>query len=236
MEHPGSSSSLDDDFDASAAIASIDIGDLPQVQRIITCTVEGIVELEDLQALIADERPRTPDGASAGDITRIRERHHSVARLIASGMQQSLVASICGYTQPYLSLLLNNPSMEELIGFYRAQHINASEVITSRLRHVALDAVEDLATKLEAGELDPQELLGLAKLGLDRSGHGPQQKTLNVTEHHLLDHAELTRLNIAARLESRQDILPALPPPHPEGETQEGLPSRHPSPERSLDG
>lgn len=198
-------------------LADLDFStELPGVQRIVTCTIEGLLEIGDLQCLL--ERPAMPAGGQVGDLKKIREKHHSVARLVASGMQQSLVASLSGYTEAWLSTLLNNPAMQDLVAHYRASHSNAAEVIAERLREAGLGALEKLVEQMEGEGLDPQELLGLAKLGLDRSGHGPQSKVHQVTEHHLLDHAELQRLNRAARVESAGDIIqqvkqPSLPAP-----------------------
>jgi hypothetical protein len=186
----------------------LDLSCLQKVQKVITCTIEGILEPADLTVLL--EKPQAPAGASAGDLKRVREKHHSVARMVAAGMSQRLIA---GYSEPHLSTLLNNPSMQELVAYYRAQHTNAAEVIAERLRAVGLEAVEKLVKDID--NLDANELLGLAKLGLDRSGHGPQSKHHVVTENHLLDHAELQRLNRLARRESAEDIidLKALPAP-----------------------
>lgn len=195
--------------------------ELGPIQKIITCTIEGLVEHEDLQRLMAKGAAIAPMGAHAGDLKRIRERHHHIARLSAQGMAQSLIAQITCMTQSRISTLLNTPAMQELVAYYRASHGNASEVIAERLRNVAEASVEKLETKLEQDELDANELIALAKLGLDRSGHGPQSKVHNITEHHLLDHAELQRLNREARRESLEDIvnidtLPALPAPSDE--------------------
>lgn len=192
--------------------------ELPPVQRVVTCTVLGIVQQEDLARLVAaGSRPlRHGDGSTthSGDLARIKEQHHAVARLIASGLSQTLVASITGYTQSYMSVLLNNPAMTELVSHYRAQLTNGAEVVAERLKHIALKAVDALAEDLEAGELDANEKLALAKLGLDRSGHGPHSKVSTVTEHHLFDHAELQRMNREARRASDADIIrQALPAP-----------------------
>lgn len=195
--------------------------ELSRVKRVVTCQVEGIVEIGDLRRLagvaaMGEPTNQAPKGGNSGDLSRIKEKHHTVARLMASGMQQGLVATIAGYTESYLSVLLGAPAMSELIGYYRAQHSNAAEVIAERLRHVSMGAVEKLSEKMDSDDgLNANELLQLAKLGLDRSGHGPQSKQQISTETHLIDHAELKRLNREARRGSREDIiqLPSLPAP-----------------------
>lgn len=192
--------------------------ELQAPQTFITCQVEGLVDEGDLRRLAAgSEHSRAI--VEPGDLKKLREKHHSVARLVAAGMPQATVAAITGYTPTYISLLLNNPAMQELLTYYRSAHTNAAEVIGERLRTAGLGALEKLQDKLDDKDgdgLDDQVLLGLAKLGLDRSGHGPQSKVQSVTEHHIIDHAELRRLNQAARAASREDIitdLTALPAP-----------------------
>lgn len=190
-----------------------------EVQKIITCTIEGIVEPADLAQLLVAPTPPTATGAPT-DLKKLRERHHSVARLMASGLQQTIVCEITGYTDAYLSTLLNAPSMQELIEYYRASQNNAAEAIAERLRSAGMSAVDILVERMEADEceLDNNELLGLAKLGLDRSGHGPQSKNVSVSEHHLFDHAQIQELNRRARRDSAEDFielepLPTLPAP-----------------------
>lgn len=189
-------------------LAQLDV-ELPHAQRIVTCTIEGIVEPADIQALLT--RPQPPAGTDVGDLKRIRERHHSIARMVAQGMTQRMVSTIVQMTEARISTLLKAPAMQELVAYYRSQHSAAQDVIAERLRTVALTSIEELSAKLEAGELEPQELLGLAKLGLDRSGHGPRSTVHNVSEHHIVDHAELQRLNAAARADSSEHIIDVTP-------------------------
>ena len=178
---------------------------------VVTCVVEGILEEDDLRELmlssdigtepVADEDPN--------DLKKIREKHHSVARMIAGGLNQRMVSRLCRYNESYLSVLLNNPSMVELVELYRLQQGQASQLIVEKLKSVGLRAVEELEGRLDEGKLNNQELLALGKLGLDRGGHGPTSTQHNVTEQHVIDHAELVRLNKDARSRSAQRIVPA---------------------------
>lgn len=196
---------------------------------IITCTVEGILEDEDIRQLLTgvpeDEREMaappslhvTPE--DPGDLKKIREKHHSLARLIASGMTQRMAATLSGFSETYVSILLNNPSMAELVEMYRIQHGAGVAVISEKLKTVGLKAVEKLEEKMESSDgLNAQELLGLAKLGLDRGGHGPSSSQHIVSENHEIDHAKIAALNAEARKGSSQFIVPVssmkqLPPP-----------------------
>lgn len=180
---------------------------------IVTCVVDGVLEESDLRELMlsvenaAGEPVEEIDDPS--DLKKVKEKHHSVARMVASGLSQRMVANICGYTESYLSILLNAPAMQELIAFYRIQAGNAAQVISERLRTVGLKAVEKLDEKIDAGELNNQELLGTAKLGLDRGGHGPTSTQHNINETHIMDHAEIMRRNREAETRNAEYIVPA---------------------------
>lgn len=173
-----------------------------------TCTIEGVLDEEDLRLLAVGPNDAAPAEDDPSDLKKIREKHHHVARLVASGMQQRLVSSITGYTESYISILLNNPSMQELVELYRIQNGAATQLATEKLKSVGLKALEKLDEKLEADLLSNQEILAAAKLGLDRAGHGPQSKQAIVNEHHVIDHAQLIELNDAARRRNADYIVP----------------------------
>lgn len=216
------------DFDSN----SIQIPEeLNEITPIVTCTIEGILEVDDLReladpALAGTEPPAALEVEDPGNLKKIREKHHSVARLIAGGMTQRMVAQLSGYNESYVSVLLNNPAMTELIEMYRIQQGAATAVITEKLKTVGLKAVEKLEEQMDEGKLSNQELLAAAKLGLDRGGHGPQSKHHVVNENHSIDHTRLAELNNKARANSREFIVPVsevrqavLPAPEDDNES-----------------
>jgi hypothetical protein len=209
---------------------------LPEIDvaasRIVTATIEGILEEEDLLGLlnavhVADDTGNKTVHVATSNVVkplseppslkRIKERHHGVARLIASGLSQSMVAAITNYNEQYLSVLLNNPAMEELVSLYRMQQNKSAEIITEKLRTVGTMALEKLADRME--DLDDNTLVSVAKLGLDRAGHGPASTQKIQQETHFIDHGELMRLNAEARKRNEEYITPmrsvraALPAP-----------------------
>ena len=191
----------------------MNLGDLitPELPKpVVTCTVEGILDEDDLRELAitstSDIRVQEDDPT---DLKKLKEKHHSVARLIASGMQQRMVAHISGYTEGYISILMNAPAFAELVELYRIQSGAAAAVITEKLQTVGMKALEKLDAKIEADELNALELTSAAKLGLDRSGHGPQSKQHVVNEDHIIDHARLKELNENARRRDASYIVPS---------------------------
>lgn len=195
-------------MDLSEIIVPADL----QPKPIVTCVVEGHLEESDLRELALSTRPSEADNEAddnPADLKKIREKHHSVARMVASGLTQRMISQLCGYTESYLSILLNNPAMQELVEMYRIQQGAGSQIIAERLRTVGLKALEKLETAIEGGKMSNQELLSASKLGLDRSGHGPQSTQHVVQETHIIDHAEIMRRNEDARARSASRIVPS---------------------------
>lgn len=205
--------------------------DAVEAKPLVTCVVDGILDEGDLRELALSAPTEPVEGDDPADLKRIKEKHHSVARMIASGLSQKMVGTLCGYTESYLSILLNNPAMKELVELYRIQQGQASQLVTEKLKTVGLKALEKLEEKLDNPDsnLSNQELLAAAKLGLDRAGHGPSSSHHVIGEQHIIDHAELQRMNEAARQRNSSRVIPAaeiraaLPAPSSEqnGESSE---------------
>jgi hypothetical protein len=173
-----------------------------------TCTIEGSLEAEDLRNLLITTDNITVDEDDPRDLKKIREKHHHVARQVAAGLTQRLVANICGYSEEYISILLNSPAMVELVELYRIQNGQAAQLAHEKLKTVGLKALELLDGKLDKDELNNQELISTAKLGLDRSGHGPTSTQKHIGEQHVFDHAKLHELNQEARRRNVDYIVP----------------------------
>lgn len=186
----------------------------------VTCTIVRPLLPEDL-AKYLDEHGKltTTQNLRDRDIKVLREKHHSVARLLAEGVPDSVVAVMAGYTPEYISILKNNPSMVQLIEHYRLPSNEAAKHIGENLRRVAGMAWERIEERIAKDELNSNELLAATKLGYDRSGHGPASSIHEVREHHIIDHAEIARRHAEARKRDQdlivhpEDVRKALPAP-----------------------
>lgn len=205
----------------------------PEDKGPVTCTIEYSLLPEHL-ADYADGHGKlaTTQKSDEKDVQALRARHHGVARLLAEGVPEGVVAEMSGYTAPYISTLKNNPAMIQLIEFYRSPKTDAAKMIGEKLRVVADMSINQIAERLETepSKVTLSELTAVAKLGLDRSGNGPNSTVTNVQEHRLVaseEVLELTRTarkNEAARIVDVEAVRSVLPRKEPSNE-QRRLPA-----------
>lgn len=133
-------------------------------------------------ALLSEPRP-------AASLQTLRDTHHRTARAIAAGMRNDAVAQLCGISYNRVSILKQDPAFMELVAHYRgvitAEYAQTMDPVVEYLSSNALKAQRMLSDKLdeyeEKGEFLPtRDLLGIAELGLDRTGYGKVNKNLNV--------------------------------------------------------
>lgn len=157
-------------------------------------------------ALLATER-----GVQPTHVQRITDRHHALARCLASGMSATEAGLCTGYTASRISVLRGDPAFEELIAFYRADRGAEVLDLQSKFTALAKDATTEIQERLE---LEPasfgnDQLIDVVKLAADRSGNGPQSKTTNLNVNvNLGDRMKAARERVAA---------PSLPMPAREG-------------------
>lgn len=118
-------------------------------------------------------------GSKPQPLKRLRDRHHRVAELLASGMIPQDVSRVTGMCLSRISILQQDPAFAELLAFYRQAHIKARVDKVERMGVLALTAVEVLQERLETEpeELATKDLVAIASFGMDRTGHGPSSTT-----------------------------------------------------------
>jgi hypothetical protein len=157
-------------------------------------------ELDDVDVtLLGEER-----GTSAPPLKRLSERHHALARCLASGMTEGDAAITCGYVLSRVSILKADPAFQELLAFYR-NDVNGKYLdMHGVLAGLSLDSAMELRDRLEADAeanektISVGQLIELTKLGADRTGFGPQSSQLNVNVD-LAGRLEAARKRVAAR-------------------------------------
>ncbi|RPJ49898.1 MAG: hypothetical protein EHM23_36025 [Acidobacteria bacterium] len=131
--------------------------------------------------------PQTPLPTSVPPaLQKLRSRHHQLAQLLASGLTDFQVSVALGYSLSRISILKGDPTFKELLSYYEKQHEALHLDVQERLIHLGLDSVEVLQHRLDESpdEFSNKELLEVAEMALDRTGHG---KSSTVSVLHGLD-------------------------------------------------
>lgn len=135
----------------------------------------------DLEVLSTSNR-----GTTQKPLTRISERHHALAKLLAAGTAQVDAAFITGYTQTTISILTDDPSFKELVEFYRREVDAEYRGMHAQMAGLGADALDELRRRMEdePDKMGASFLLDLVTKIADRTGHGVSTKTtqeVNVT-------------------------------------------------------
>ena len=155
--------------------------------------------------LLATERSIQPT-----HVQRITDRHHALARCLATGMSATEAGLVTGYTSSRISVLRGDPSFEELIAFYRETKDVKVRDLNEKLVDVASEAA---AILLDRMDLEPEKLpegflLDAVKVGADRTGFGPKQTNVNVN------------VNLGDRMKAARERAALLPSTRPQGPGQ----------------
>lgn len=115
-------------------------------------------------------------------IAKLRDKHHRLARLLASGMTQREAGFIAGYVDSRVSILLNDPTFKQLVEFYRKETQGIYRDMHEQMASLGVDAVAELQDRLETNpdSFETRDLLDVAKVMADRTGFGPTAKSVNL--------------------------------------------------------
>lgn len=142
----------------------------------LTGTMVRELDRVDIAAL-GEEKGSTPN-----PLKRITDRHHALARNLASGMKEAEAAHICGLSLSRVSILKNDAAFKELLNFYREGVDVAYAGLHEKLSGLASTALDELQDRMEdePEKVSIGQLIELAKMGADRTGHGPQSSSTNL--------------------------------------------------------
>ncbi len=170
-----------------------------RARKPLTAVLNRPLTEQDILSLQEERQTQAPK------IRKLRDRHHALARAIASGLSESDASILCGYDKSRVSILKGDPAFSELVTFYRGKVDEKYYGMHERMAGLGQDAVDELADRLEDGPEDfsINQLLELTKGMADRTGHGVSTKAeVNV------------KFGLAERLASaRQRTEEALNPP-----------------------
>lgn len=132
--------------------------------------------------LLLEKRPKPT-------IKSLSDKHHRLARAVASGLPTTEIAAICGITTTRISMLKSDPAFIELIAHYRgmvtADYIRSAdsylEIATANMIKAEAMLGDKLDAAIDNDELLPtRDLIAISRDAADRFGYGKTQKNLNV--------------------------------------------------------
>ena len=160
---------------------------------------------------------RVPSGQlnSAKPVTYLWERHKEVARLLISGMRPVDISKKLGYTQAWLSTMMNSPVFKEYVNKLSERKDDGAIDIRKQIEEGAQVGVSELL-KILKGEDEYREgvsvtqKIKVAQDFLDREGHAKITKVQTHSTVTVLseDRIEALKSRRAALL-SNLDVSPA---------------------------
>lgn len=175
---------------------------------------------------LADRPP-----ATVPQLKRLRDSHHTLARLIAAGLTTEQASLQTGYSYNRIALLRNDPSFANLVAFYRASRDEARLDLEARYLLIANDYAQHIHEQvLDAPEEVPlAQALEVFKAMADRGGMSPTAKSISKN----------INLNIGDRLDAarrRTTIVDGEPVARNTHRPHIAIPKGSPSPWERGDG
>jgi hypothetical protein len=154
-------------------------------------------DLAERAAHLADESAREPKShPEPPTIARLRDYHHAVARMLAGGMSANHCAALLGTDPRRIKLLLQSPTFQELLAFYRERADEVVSNLDARLRLFKLDVLALIHERLldpdQAAKISESSLMKMLTDVMDRTGQGTA--TSVAVQHSVLTDGELARI------------------------------------------
>lgn len=127
------------------------------------------VERELVESDLAEIRETLPLSADFRPIDKIRQVHHQLAQLLAKGESQVSACLITGYSQSYVSGLVNyDPAFQELLAYYSTQREQIFIDVMEQMRALGIETLEMLRDSIreDPGKWSRREMMELAELML----------------------------------------------------------------------
>ena len=131
---------------------------------------------DDLQLLGVECATKAPP------LAKLRARHHSLARALASGIPPGEAALMTGYTNTHVSVLQADASFRELLTLYEGTTQERYYEMHDRLAALGSDTADELIQRLEDSpqEFTVPQLTDLLTKTADRTGYGPTATVVDV--------------------------------------------------------
>jgi hypothetical protein len=172
----------------------------------LTAEVVRPLREADLELFATERRIEAPE------LKKISERHHALARALASGFSEGEAAAMVGYDRSRVSVLKASPAFRELLDLYRDSADTEFAEMHATLAGLSKDAAIELRDRLENApqELSVGQLLQTLQLAADRTGFGPTSKQETTVKLDLSSRLEAARARVreAQALPEMKDVTP----------------------------
>lgn len=122
-------------------------------------------------------------------LTRVTQRHHALARMLAVGTVDDITAArTLGMNPQTVSMLKKDPTFQELLTHYSKVQEAAFVDVAEQMAATSSTAIALIQEKLEGSDpVSLTELIRVAELTLDRTGHGPTKTVRNENPSDVID-------------------------------------------------
>jgi hypothetical protein len=137
-------------------------------EKVVKYEVLRGLEDADLEGLSSHQLP-VPQGGEV--ISKLRETHHAIARMLAAGAKDFQICAEIGYSATRISTLKTSPMFMELVEFYRNKATQAFMTGQEKLAMIGITAINEVAERLEENpeKFNNRELLELIEMAGDRT-------------------------------------------------------------------
>ena len=167
-------------------------------------------EILSITPLTKDDLALLREPRRAVAVKKIRDSHHHLARLFASGCDIPTVCRRTGYTMARVSRIRKSPAFENLVQEYRAM-VNETwlesvddyqEIVLGNMIRAELLVADKLAEAEEDEEIKipMRDLLAVSRDAADRMGYGKKSTNVNVNVDFASQLEKAVRRSNAARV------------------------------------
>lgn len=161
--------------------------------------------------LVAGERVKVA-ARPKQTLQKIRQSHHSMARMVALGKSNIEISEVIGVTPQRITTLKADPAFQELISYYQSMTDDVYVNVAERIAGFTTDAMEVLHERIleNPDAVKTDDIIKVISMGLDRTGYGPKS-TQNINQRVMVvTDAELDRIKQEATLR-RVGAIRSLP-------------------------
>jgi hypothetical protein len=151
--------------------------------------VKKKIDIIGIRELTRDDLACLTEKRTEPVVQRLRDPHHALARLIATGLKINVAAERAGFSYSRALVLHADPSFKDLVESYR-KDVNAAFVesqddyyrmATSNMLKAERQLSEKLDKADEENELLPtRDLIAISRDAADRFGYGKKQTNVNI--------------------------------------------------------